>query len=51
MRNSSTNFHQNQFVEPRWFLVSSSAGVCMSLVWEQVDDLFSLQIVSFISPL
>jgi len=26
-------------VEPRWFLVSSSAGVCMSLVWEQVNDL------------
>jgi len=23
-------------VKPRWFLVSSSAGVCMSLVWKQV---------------
>ena len=46
--------HQGSFVtviiiivEPRWFLVSSSAGACMSFVWEQVDDLFSLQIESF----
>jgi len=33
-------------VETRWFLVGSSAGVCTLLVWEQVDDLFSLQIAS-----
>jgi len=31
-----------KLVELRWFLVILSAGVCMSLVWEQVDDLFLL---------
>jgi len=37
------SFHQGGCVKPRWFLVSSLTGMCMTLARIQVDDLFSRQ--------
>jgi len=36
-------FSKGKDVRPRWFLVSSLAGMCMTLMRKQVVDLFSRQ--------